>query len=282
MSIFRGILAVAGACALGLFSISAMAEPFSYRITSVWTGQPLDIGGAAQDGGWIADYGDDGTFLLSVNGQSVMLSGGQLALGAAGDGSGAARWQLEPSDGNSARIRSVDQPDVYIHIESGAPQAGPVEPSWLSARWQVFDRGDDAGGQSYGALPVGGNAGYSALPSAGLPPVANLPRQPTIAAAPRPSAGGLRPVAAAPAVATMISLIIQNRSGAPLDVFADDRNGEQVYLATLEPNQQMQQDTPPGVVWRLAQNDQWLDAYRIDDTAAEQVIVFPADAGGGQ
>ncbi len=78
--------------------------------------------------------------------------------------------------------------------------------------------------------------------------------------------------------APTITLHIQNRSNAPILVFADDTQGKPVLLATLNPGQGMRENSPIGQIWRLAQNDQWLDAYRIEGEPDEQVITFPADA----
>ena len=34
-------------------------------------------------------------------------------------------------------IKNRWKPDQYVHIETGAPQAGPIQPGWWSAMWVV-------------------------------------------------------------------------------------------------------------------------------------------------
>ena len=73
----------------------------------------------------------------------------------------------------------------------------------------------------------------------------------------------------------IVTIVIQNTSSLPLDVYFDDAQGGQEFLITVPANMQLEQQSPAGAVWRLAVGDDWVDAVRVTD-AARQVVRYPA------
>lgn len=212
-----------------------------------------------------------GTALIVNKWKNTLLD---LSSGQAADGSNPAApgalWVLEPVDASAQfyRLRSATSGGA-LHIEQGPLMVSAVEPGWWSAMWTVepvdgqFIRlrnrwkpdayiHNQNGAPTIGAIQPGWWSAMWQLQGAPAP---------TIAAAPSAPAG-------------QASLIVQNRSPQPLDIFIDDAAGEPAFVVSLPPGQQLTQPTPVGRRWRFAQKEQWLGAH-MASAQAQQLISIP-------
>lgn len=130
--------------------------------------------------------------------------------------------------------------------------------------------------------PPGGRAsGMEAATTDGVLPSAGEPQMSSAASETLPAA----PTLAGEALADLptlseatgqapIQLVVQNRSGAPLDVFIGVPGQDPAYVQTVGPGQQLLQQSPAGATWSIAQEDDWVGDYRLSD-APVQLIQFP-------
>lgn len=226
------------------------------------------------DNQWYLEAGEGNAVLFrsAVTNDYLQFNGDALSVGPIAPGAREAMWQLERVDAGFWRIANVARPDIYLHTQQLFLEASPMQPNWWSAMWKVDQINVPVMARRSTSVGQSGNTGQQV--QGGLQN--QTPSQNAYGQVPPPPASGNRatPTANQPTGAT-VRLYIQNRSNADLDVFVDDDNGEQVFLATLQPNQQLQQDSPVGLVWRLAQANNWQSVYQIEPGSAEQVIVFP-------
>lgn len=283
------------------------AQETAYQIINRWRETAIAAAGQSateqsnnglQTNQWFIEAADEGTVRFrSVATGGYLYFSGSLAVGQVPSTAREAMWRLEPVDAGHSRISNLAQPNIYLHTQPEFLEASPMQPNWWSAMWRLDQvnvpqntqntQGGSAlnntrpanpqaqpgtgngltkrqqGAQSQGNLPASGANqqanGYGVLP----PPPRAAEASPAATPAARSPQG------------QSVKLFIQNRSNLDLDVFIGDDNGEPIFLITLRPNQQLEQTSPVGLVWSLAQSDVWLDAYKIEPGNAEQVIVFP-------
>ncbi|MEP0520215.1 MAG: hypothetical protein ABJO09_03315 [Hyphomicrobiales bacterium] len=270
--------------------VPAFAQDAAFQIVNRWRNTVIAASGQTvteqPDNGlptnhWIFENADEGTFRFRsvATGQYLYFANGVLSLGQVPQTAREAMWRLETVDEGHARISNLARPDIYLHTQPEFLEASAMQPNWWSAMWR-FDQ--VALTQPNAPLTAGNNQANNNQLDSG-----NQQTSSHGGFAPRPAInnayGKLPPpprsfgasAPAAPQNSQVVKLFVQNRSNFDLDVFVDDDNGEQVFLATLRPNQQLEQNSPVGLIWRLAQNDVWLDAYQIESGDSEQVIVFP-------
>lgn len=305
---FRTLKLVFPALLLLLVDIAPVfAQEAAYQIVNRWRETVIAAAGQSAteqsnnglpSNQWFLEAADEGTvrFRSAATGGYLYFSG-SLAVGQVPPTAREAMWRLEPVDAGHSRISNLAQPNIYLHTQPEFLEASPMQPNWWSAMWrldQVNVPQNAQNNQGAGTLNNAGPANTQAQPNTGNGLVrrqqgtqsqGNLPASGASQQAngygvlPPPPRAGAAPLAATPAARSplgqSVKLFIQNRSNLDLDVFVDDDNGEQVFLATLRPNQQLEQTSPVGLVWRLAQSDVWLDAYKIEPGNVEQVIVFP-------
>ena len=246
---------------------------------------------------WDIEYINSVSFRIKsrLNGHYIHIKGGGLQLGRVNPQAATGKWMLERVDDEFVRIKNMARPDVFLHAQNETLQASAIEPNWWSAMWkienipapaQVSANRNNAGQNN--TAQSGDNITRGKLPA--RPKLrSNRNQQATLN---QGQANSSAPQANSPAprnrlklkriktssLGQRVKLHIQNRSNGRLRIFTDDTQGEQVLIATLNPGEEMQENSPIGQVWRLAQNNEWLDTYKIEGSPNEQVIVFPADA----
>lgn len=280
----------------------AFAQDAAYQIVNRWRETVVAAAGQTAmeqpnnglpTNQWIFENADEGSFRFRsvVSGGYLYFSGGALSVGSVPPTAREAMWRLEAVDAGHSRISNLARPDIYLHTQPEFLEASPMQPNWWSAMWRLEQVAISQATQQTNQNIQGANNGLArrdqsqSNQNASLPGgQQSLPGQVTSQGQSSNAYGKLPPPprstsnltgpATRPA-AQSVTLYIQNRSNADLDVFVDDDNGEQIFLATLRPSQQLQQTSPVGLVWRLAQGDVWMNAYQIEPGDAEQVIVFP-------
>lgn len=216
------------------------------------------------------------TYLVAQNGRLV-------ASRTAGP---AAVWILEPVNNQGAvRIRSAAT-GGYLNMQNGALQVGPVQPGGQSAMWIVQRVANPYALLLNAAYPgVYVNVQNGSVTASRIQPGAQsamwqaLPANQARAAPPARTMPGRQAagrVAAAPSIPAnqLVDMVIVNRSSGPLNVFVDDGGGHVAFVVMLPPNEGVDQPSRIGYLWRLAQNNQWVAAYKAG-SAAKQIINYP-------
>jgi hypothetical protein len=207
---------------------------------------------------------DTGGFLANSNGQ----------LGLSGEPTNrSAGWLIEPV-GNSeppefVRLKSRATGD-YLHVENPSPMVGPIEPGWWSAMWVMQKVGDgftfrNRWKENHYLFGLPGRQPTVGPLQAGV----SAARWALAATPPDNSALAAQPGAAS--AAPQVSVIVQNWSGAPLDIFLEVGPGDLGYVESLQANQEIALPSQPGMRWQLAQYEQWVGAFTA--TAQSQQIV---------
>ena len=207
---------------------------------------------------------ESGLLLATSNGQLTAASGG-------GQGSG---WFIEPVGERRppefVRLKSQATGN-YLHVQYDSPMVGQIEPGWYSAMWVMQKDGGDyafrnrwkeseylymspTGSPSSGPISVRSSAAWWSLAAASTGPSA-------------PSPGGDRMGGDG-----QVSLVIQNFSRSPLDIFLEVA-GELNYVETLAANQQISLPSKAGMRWQLAQGERWVGRYTAT-AQPEQVVPY--------
>lgn len=306
---FRALKLIFPALLLLLVDVAPIfAQEAAYHVVNRWRNTVIAATGSSateqSNNGlpmnqWFIENADEGTvrFRSATTGDYLYYNGVGLAVGPVPPTARDAMWRLEPVDDGHSRISNLAQPSIYLHTQPEYLEASPMEPNWWSAMWRleqvsVAQAANNSNNTQIGnAVSTGSQTALDlgARPQQPQQRQQGLTQQPVKAGTPNAGlnqqANGYARLPPPPRAASTrfagtqagqsVKVFVQNRSNFDLDIFVDDDNGEQVFLATLRPNQQLEQATPVGLIWRLAQNDVWLDAYQIEPGSAEQVIVFP-------
>lgn len=71
-----------------------------------------------------------------------------------------------------------------------------------------------------------------------------------------------------------VKLLVRNFSDRDLDVFVENPDGEQIFVRSIGPRQQLVQTSPAGYFWCIAQDDDWKGTFR-KSAQPVQVIRYP-------
>lgn len=185
-----------------------------------------------------------------------------------------ASWLIEPigqaRPPQFVRIKSQNS-GGYLHLTSAGLRVAPVGPNEPAGLWRMQKNGNAFSFQNAAQrgqyLSGATNRGPFLQPIvAGDPaPLWKLAATPSGNAAPSP--------APAPTAQGSVSLVFQNYSNTPLDIFIEETPGDLGFVETIGFNQEIELPSRPGVLWRFAQNDQWTGTFTASGEA-RQVIPY--------
>lgn len=183
--------------------------------------------------------------------------GGQLGNGT-DPANRAAGWLLEAigqqRPPQAVRIRA--RTGGYLHLDGAVPRVGQINPSALAGHWVMKKVGDSFTLEN---AERRGNYLYTApgaAPAVGALPAGISATRWVLAPTPRPSQATPTPVSTA--TGSAVTMVFQNYSSIPTDLFVEVTPGNLGFVETLAPNQAIDLPSKTGAVWRFSQNDQWL------------------------
>lgn len=253
--------------------IEPTGTPGQVRIKSALTGGYLHVQSGALEVGAIQPNAPAGIWHEETVGHSFssfanaadhgrLLSSdrGVIAADPVQPGALKAAWRMEPMQQGGA-AESRPQPVV---VREPAPPRAPVEGhASLPPEHRPSPPPTQVPPPEHGVIPI-------ARPPAAPPPPAKAPgsEYSSLPAESRPAP------APAPAATGDVKVYVVNRSTAEIDVFAFDKPGDLQFVASVEPGKGLPLQSPAGLMYRLAQNEQWVGVYRVGSEAT-QVISFP-------
>jgi len=251
-------------------------------------------------GGWFLEpAGDQGQVRIksALTGGYLLLGGGQLTVAKAPPNAPASIWNTTNA-GGALSFANAGNPNLLLDSRGGTIVADAAAPGAPTTFWMAVPIGGKGSAASaanaaqpaaptptaaplaaYSALPAPkkpGGTGYEAAPRIGVPVASGrgqaLPAPKLGMALPPPAASVAAP-AAGTATAT-VQIYVVNRSNGPIDLYGSDSTGNVTWLATIRAGTGLPLQSPVGVTYHLAQNDDWVGSYKAG-TAPTQVISFP-------
>lgn len=157
----------------------------------------------------------------------------------------------------------------YLYLDGAVTRIGQINPNALAGQWIMKKVGDSFTLEN---AERRGNYLYSApgaMPAVGMLPVGISATQWALAATPRVPPAAPQPVSTS--AGSPVTLTFQNYSGIPIDLLVEVKPGDLGYVETLAPNQVIDLPSQAGVIWRFAQNDQWVGSI-VTGAEAHQTI----------
>ena len=187
-----------------------------------------------------------------------------------------ARWLIEPIGQQRpprfVRLATID--GRHLKMAGGAASVSPASPGDSSAHWVMRKDGNFCTFESATRPGAFLNVTPGGAPLAG-------PMNPTYAnakwvlanaergAGGRPPAGtGAQAQGSAP-----VTMIFQNYSPAPLDIFIQEASGQVGFVETLAPMKAIRLPSKPGTAWRLSQGDRWVGSA-VSGAGPSQTVPF--------